>query len=82
MDGMIYPASLIVIAIFIFTMMQHHNNMLAFIALVVGIYIVYSHETGYTATDFRHEMIDTIDHNTYDYTKETDIEEVQRSSKY
>jgi len=78
MDGMAYVGSLVVIAIFIYTMMQHHNNMLAFIALVVGIYIVYSHETGYTATDFRHEMIDTIDENTYDYSKETDTKEVER----
>ncbi len=78
MDGMAYVGSLVVIAIFIYTMMQHHNNMLAFIALVVGIYIVYSHETGYTATDFRHEMIDTIDENTYDYSKETDSEKVER----
>ena len=78
MDGMLYPVSLVVIGLFIFTMMQHHNNMLAFIALLVGVYIVYSHETGYTATDFRHEMINTIDENTYDYTKETDVEAVER----
>ncbi len=78
MDGMLYPVSLVVIGLFIFTMMQHHNNMLAFIALLVGVYIVYSHETGYTATDFRHEMVDTINENTYDYSKKGDMEEAER----
>ncbi len=72
MDGMLYIASLGVLGIFIFIMMQHHNNGLAFIALVIGIYIVYSHETGYTATDFRHEMINTIDETATDYSTDYD----------
>lgn len=59
--------------------MQYNNNLLALIALVIGIYIVYSHETGFTATDFRHEMVESIDKNTYDYTKETDIKEVEKT---
>lgn len=69
MDGWMYYGSLVVIAMFIFSMTRSNNNMLAFIALVVGVYIVYSHETGYTATDFRHEMVNTIDENAVDFSK-------------
>lgn len=69
MDGLLYYGSLVVIALFIFSMTRTHNNFLAFIALLVGIYIVYSHETGYTATDFRHDMVNTIDENAVDFSK-------------
>jgi len=69
MDGLTYYAALAVIAIFIFQMTRTHNNFLAFIALLVGVYIVYSHETGYTATDFRHDMVNTIDENAVDFSK-------------
>ena len=77
MDGLLYYAALGVLGIFIYTMMQHNNSLMALIALVIGIYIVYSHETGYTATDFRHEMVNAIDENTIDYTKETDTESLK-----
>ena len=79
MDGLLYYAALGVLGIFIFTMMQHNNSMMAMIALVIGIYIVYSHETGYTATDFRHEMVDAIDDSAIDYSRETDVESVKKS---
>ena len=69
MEGWMYYGSLLVIALFIFSMTRTHNNLLALIALVVGVYIIYSHETGYTATDFRHEMVDTIDENAIDFSK-------------
>lgn len=61
MSGWMYYGSLLLIAMFILSMFRTHNNLLALIALVVGIYIIYSHETGYTATDFRHEMVDKLD---------------------
>ena len=48
MDGILYPASLIVIALLIYTLMQHNNNLVALRAVVVGIYIVYSHEDSYS----------------------------------
>lgn len=82
MEGLLYYFSLAVIGIFIYIMTQHNSNGLAFIALIIGVYIVYSHETGYTATDFRHEMVNTIDGNTVDYTKETDTEAIEESLKH
>ncbi|MEA2111943.1 MAG: hypothetical protein U9P71_07840 [Campylobacterota bacterium] len=61
MDGWMYPASLAVIAFLAFSFNRSHNNMLALIILMVGAYIIYSHETGNTATDFKNEMIQSID---------------------
>ncbi len=61
MSGWMYYGSLLLIAMFILSMFRTHNNLLALIALVVGIYIVYSHETGHTATDLRHEIVDKLD---------------------
>lgn len=31
------------------------------IVLAIGAYIVYSHETGYTATDYKNEMVESLD---------------------
>jgi hypothetical protein len=80
MDGWMYYGSLLMIGIFAFSMSRTHHNMLAFIALLVGAYLIYSHETGYTATDFRHEMVDKIDKETsdYDYSKNKEREEAKR----
>ena len=61
MEGIIYPASLIFLAILAFVFYQNRNTLLMFIALAVGIYIVYSQETGHTATEFKNEMINSID---------------------
>lgn len=72
MDGLVYYGSLVVIALFIFSMRRVNNNFLAFIALLIGIYIVYSHETGHTATEFKNNMVDKINDEVpnYGYTKE------------
>lgn len=67
MDGMLYPASLVLLAVLAFTFNQTHNTKLALIMIVIGIYVVYSHETGYTATDFKNEMVKSIDKSAADY---------------
>jgi len=38
--------------------------------LGIGIYIVYSHETGYTATDFRNETVKSLDESATEWAKE------------
>ena len=80
MDGWMYYGSLAVIAMFIFSMTRTNNNFLALIAFVVGAYIVYSHETGYTATDFRYDMVNKIDQETgdYDYSENKNREEAKK----
>lgn len=70
MDGWLYPVSLVVVAVMAFTFFQNHNGKLALLMLVLGIYIVYSHETGYTATDFRNETVKSLDESADEWAKE------------
>ncbi|MEA3331731.1 MAG: hypothetical protein U9Q29_08580 [Campylobacterota bacterium] len=69
MDGILYPASLVVLAILIYVFYQNRNSMLMFIAIVIGIYIIYSQETGHTATEFKNELIESIDGEAKDFSK-------------
>jgi biotin transporter BioY len=64
--SMLYPASLILIALLVFTFYRNNNTILLLIALSVGGYIIYSHETGYTATQFKDEMINSLDKSVRD----------------
>ena len=67
MDGMLYPASLVLLAVLAFTFNQTHNTKMALIMILIGVYIVYSHETGYTATDFKNEMVNELDNSANNY---------------
>ena len=70
MEGIIYPASVIFLAILAFVFYQNRNSLLMFIAIAIGIYIVYSQETGHTATEFKNEVIHSIDEKANDFDKE------------
>ena len=61
MDGILYPASLTLLFLLAFTFNQTNNTKLALLMVVVGIYIVYSHETGHTATEFKNDLVHEID---------------------
>ena len=61
MNGFLYPVSLIVVALLVFSFYRTRNTLLAFIILLVGVYIVYTHETGETATDWKNDMADLVD---------------------
>ena len=69
MEGIIYPASLILLAILTFVFYQNRNTLLMLIAIVIGIYIVYSQETGNTATDFKNDLIESIDGEAKDFSE-------------
>jgi len=69
MDGILYPASLLLLVILAFTFNQTHNSKLALIAVLIGVYIVYSHETGNTATDFKNDVVKDLDESVKNFTK-------------
>ena len=73
MDGLLYPVSLLMIALLVFSFYRTHNNVLATIILLVGIYIVYTHETGNTATDWKNDMVDSVDKSVGNYNEERGI---------
>jgi len=67
MDGMMYPISLAVLAILAFAFNQTNNSKIAFFMILIGVYIVYSHETGHTATDWKNDMVNSIDESAKDF---------------
>lgn len=74
MDGFVYPASLILIALLAFIFNRNNNNILMIVVLAIGVYIIYSHETGQTATDFKNEMIESIDESAGEYSRSRGVE--------
>jgi len=69
MDGMLYYGVLFVIVVISFMFYQNNSNRMAVIILLLGAYIIYSHETGYSATDLKNEMIDSLDESAQEYSK-------------
>lgn len=81
MDGMLYYGSLILLAIFAFIFNQSGNTKLVLMMVVIGIYLVYSHETGYTATDFRYDMVDSINDGAKDFVESNNIDSNKEAIK-
>lgn len=69
MEGILYPVSLIVVAIMAFALYRGNSFKLMFLVLAVGVYIIYSHETGNTATKYKEEVIESIDKSARDFSK-------------
>ncbi|HEY9203545.1 MAG TPA: hypothetical protein VIM82_04375 [Sulfurimonas sp.] len=69
MDGIPYTVSLIVIAIMAFALYRGNSFKLMFLVLAVGVYIIYSHETGNTATKYKDEMLESLDKSARDFSK-------------
>ena len=55
-----YILSLVIIIVLAYFFFQHNNSLLLLITLAIGAYIVYSHETGHTATEFKNEVVNSI----------------------
>ncbi len=70
MDGLMYPATLVLLAVLAFTFNRTNNSILVLITVVIAVYIVYSHETGNTATDFKNDMVESMDKAVGNYGEE------------
>lgn len=60
MDDLLYPGTLLLLAVLAFVLNQNNSPKLALLAILVGIYVVYSHETGHTVTEFKNEMVQSV----------------------
>ena len=60
MDGMLYYGVLLLLLGLAYMFFQHNSTSLLLITVVIGIYIVYSHTTGNTATKFKNEVVNSI----------------------
>ncbi len=69
MDGWMYPLSLLIVALMAFTFYQNNSMKMMLLMLAIGVYIIYSHETGYTATDYKNEVIESIDKSAKEFVK-------------
>ncbi|MGE0738391.1 hypothetical protein [Sulfurimonas sp.] len=69
MDGLMYPLSLLIVALMAFTFYRNNSMKMVLLSLAIGVYIIYSHETGYTATDYKNEVIDSIDKSAQEFVK-------------
>ena len=69
MDGIFYPISLVVLALAAFGFIRNNSNFLALVAILVGVYVIYSHETGQSAGEIRNEIVETVDESTTEFIK-------------
>ena len=64
-----YPLSLLIVVLMAFTFYRNNSMKMVLLSLAIGVYIIYSHETGYTATDYKNEVIDSIDKSAQEFVK-------------
>ncbi|MDQ1267400.1 MAG: hypothetical protein QG560_43 [Campylobacterota bacterium] len=81
MDDSLYPVSLLVVIIMAFYFYRTNSIKLTAFALAVGVYIVYSHNTGYTATDYKNEVVDSITKSATEFVKDRNIDGYDESKK-
>ncbi|MFA6192596.1 MAG: hypothetical protein WC665_09615 [Sulfurimonas sp.] len=83
MDNLIYIGSLILVALLIFTFNRTNNTKLMLLAVAIGAYIIYSHETGHTATEFKDKMINSVDKSAEKFVDkyDTDIKDAEKVKK-
>ena len=69
-----YILSLVIIIVLAYFFFQHNNSLLLLITLAIGAYIVYSHETGHTATEFKNEVVSSINEEAEGFNERKGIE--------
>jgi hypothetical protein len=75
MDDLSYYGSLLLVIALAYMFFQHNNSLLLLITLAVGVYIIYSHETGHTATEFKNEIVQSIDEEAGNFREKKGIEQ-------
>lgn len=83
MDTFLYLGTLLILALLAFILYQNNYSKLALLALLIGVYIVYSHETGHTATEFKNELMNSVEEEAEDVSKNYrfDGEKITKSVK-
>ena len=69
-SSLIYPVSLALIALVSFVLYQNNNTKLMLIILGIGAYIIYSHNTGHTMTEWRKNIAESFDESADKYQKD------------
>lgn len=74
MDGYMYVASLVIVGLLAFMFFRNNNTLLLLLSLIIGAYIVYSHETGHTATEYKNEAVNSINEEAEGFNERRGIE--------
>lgn len=74
MDGLLYPVSLLAVALLTFAFNRNNSPRLMLLSLAIGIYIIYSHESGKSITTLRDDIIESIDNSAREFAKEKGIQ--------
>ena len=61
MEGLIFPATLLFLAAVALMFYKSNSMILMGITLIAGVYVIYSHNTGVTITDYKNDMLEVID---------------------
>ncbi|MDH4944870.1 hypothetical protein [Sulfurimonas sp. C5] len=69
MDTLLYLGPLVLLALLAFNFYQNNHPKLALLVILIGIYIVYSHETGHTAGEFSDELMKSAEKEADDIAK-------------
>jgi len=83
MGTLFYLGTLVFLAIFAFILYQNNHSKLTLLVVLIGAYIVYSHETGHTATEFKNELIQSTEKEAENIAKNYrfDEEKINKSVK-
>jgi len=69
MEGLLYPLSLVLLVLAAFGFYQSNSTKLALLMVIIGVYIVYSNETGNTLTDFKDGVVNSIDKSADEFSE-------------
>ncbi len=73
MEDYIYPFSLLIVLLLTFMFFQNNSTVLMLITIGIGIYIVYSHETGHSATELKDNVVHSINEEAGGFTEKRGI---------
>jgi len=74
MEGYMYATSLVIIGLLALMFFRNNNTLLLLISLLIGVYIIYSHETGHTATEFKNKAVNSINKEAEGFNERRGIE--------
>jgi fatty acid desaturase len=74
MDGLLYYGSLLLLIALAYMFFQNNNSLLLLVSIAITVYIVYSHETGHTATEFKDDVVNSINNEAEGFNEKKGIE--------
>lgn len=81
MDSLSYPVSLLVVALAAFAFNRNNSPKLMLFSLAIGIYIIYSHESGNTITTLKKDVIESIDNSAKEFAKDKSVQKEDEAIK-